>query len=635
MTNPLAALGAYLQIDRSITQRALLLALSAWLAFAIAASLHVQNAYWAAMPVWVVAQASRGLLLERAFFRIVGTLLGAAGGFAILHVPGGPYLQLALLGLFIALNAGLTHVLPGVQGYAALLSGMTAAIIVIPSMLVPEGALTLAVARLECTLIGVVVVTVVTGLLTPRAPHQALYDRLRALSGDALLLAAQILENGTAGSAAEERRIIGQISEIEATAPLTLAGSFEGYRRLHDVNALVVGLLAIMSAAQALRRRRTGDIGITGQLRQIAAGLKSKEALRPGIASKLWATPGLERLATALQTVIEANDALGHPTPPRDGEHRRERLAPHREWLLARRTGLVAGLATFAAAALGVVSDSPAVMLGAMGVCIFAMVLGSMPLPQIIAPKMLIGALVGALIAIFYRFCIQPSIVTLPGLLLSMAPFLLLGGFARASPRTAIPSVDAIMCFLLASQAGTPAVASAAVILGDAATLFVSALLVTGSFILLPRRAERQAEEAVDIIRRDLQRMAESPSSNGLEWHSRASRQILRLALHLGRARTLAERWPNGMLAVLNLGYGIEQLHTVGEPAGAALALLKGLADDPLQVAGQLCELATSTSDTTLGELLLDIADNLKQSAGLLGFSADASPAKPSSQPLL
>src|SRR5690606_40556027 len=54
------------------------------LAFGIASQLHVQNAYWAAMPVWVVAQAQRGLLLERAIFRVVGTLVGAFIGFAIL-----------------------------------------------------------------------------------------------------------------------------------------------------------------------------------------------------------------------------------------------------------------------------------------------------------------------------------------------------------------------------------------------------------------------------------------------------------------------------------------------------------------------------------------------------------------------
>ena len=146
-----------LRIDRPVLVRALVLALSAWVAFAIATLVHVQNAYWAAMPVWVVAQASRGVLLERALFRVVGTLLGAAVGFAILHVPVDPYVQFALLGLWVAVNGGLTHVLRGVHGYGALLAGITAAIVVVPSVLAPGASLELATARVECTLIGVLV----------------------------------------------------------------------------------------------------------------------------------------------------------------------------------------------------------------------------------------------------------------------------------------------------------------------------------------------------------------------------------------------------------------------------------------------------------------------------------------------
>ena len=76
--------------DGAATRRALLLALAALLSFAAASLLHVHNAYWAAMPVWVIAQPARGVLLERAVFRIVGTLAGAAVGFLLIHAPPDP-----------------------------------------------------------------------------------------------------------------------------------------------------------------------------------------------------------------------------------------------------------------------------------------------------------------------------------------------------------------------------------------------------------------------------------------------------------------------------------------------------------------------------------------------------------------
>ena len=63
-------IGSWLGLDRAAVGYALTLFLAATLAFAIASLFHVQNAYWAAMPIWVVAQAQRGLMFERAVSRI-------------------------------------------------------------------------------------------------------------------------------------------------------------------------------------------------------------------------------------------------------------------------------------------------------------------------------------------------------------------------------------------------------------------------------------------------------------------------------------------------------------------------------------------------------------------------------------
>src|SRR5688500_14611171 len=106
-----ASLGQFLGLDRAGVAHGLRLAFAAWLAFAIASLFHLGNAYWAAMTIWVVSQASRGLLLERGFFRIIGTVLGAAVGFGILQVTGNAYLVLGLLGIWVAVNAGLVHIL--------------------------------------------------------------------------------------------------------------------------------------------------------------------------------------------------------------------------------------------------------------------------------------------------------------------------------------------------------------------------------------------------------------------------------------------------------------------------------------------------------------------------------------------
>ncbi len=632
--NTLVAIGRFLEMDRKTVVLAIALAFSAWLSFAIATTFDVQNAYWAAMPAWVVAQASRGLLLERAVFRVVGTLIGAAAGFALVHLPAHPYVQLLLLGGWIALNAGLTHILRGVHGYGALLSGITAAIVVIPAVLTPSGSLDLAVARVECTLIGVVVVTLVMGLLTPGSPRRAFYARVRGVAGDAVAYAASILREGADDDESDERRILSEISRLESSARLTLAGSLAGYRRLRAVDALMVGSLSIMAAALALMRGSRAAqpqyIDLSQRMDRIAAHLHSDNTHRIGNVRIADHDAEPSRLSIALAQILQADAELHTPSgaEARSFETRLADLAPHREWYVARRTGLAAGAATFMASALGYWSGWPPIALAALGVCIFAMVLGSMALPQKIAPQLLAGVIAGIAVAIFYRFTVQPAIATLSDLLLTIAPFLLLGGFVRMYPRTAIAGVDGNMCFLLASQAGNLP-AAAAVVWGDGLALASAAALVAGTFILLPRRSTRQATDVAALIRRDLRRMINSaPASDSREWQARASRQILRLALHLGRAPELGNRWPNGLLAALNVGYAITRLHeaavtdaTVAQTKARALEVLQGFSNNPFGTARALRSLA-GADNAPLHQVLRELADVLASAAGLLMFGA-------------
>ena len=618
------------RIDRNLAVRAATLALSAWVAFALASLWHVQHAYWAAMPVWVVAQASRGVLLERALFRVVGTLLGAAAGFGLLLLPVPPTAQLALLGLWVAASAGLTHLLRGVHGYGALLAGITAPIVVIPSVLAAAGSRELALARVECTLIGVLTATVITGLMTPRSPRRAFFGRVRRACGDAAAFAARVLRDGLAGTLPEERRILAELSELEASSRLVLAGSLEGYRRLHDVDAMVVGALSVMGSALALARNGSPEAAgrrhLSGHLERVAAHLRAPE---PGGAETGFPSPGgasiPPRLTDGLARILEGDAALRGP----DGGGRHglrlplARLAPHREWPQAIRTGLLAGGATFLACALALGTGRPLGILLAFGVSIFSMVLGTMTLPQDIAPKLLTGVLTGAFAAVVYRIAVQPAAATTPWLLLSIAPFLLLGGVLRAHPRTAIAGVDFNMCFLLASQAGSAAVRPGTAV-AESLALAAGAVLMAGGFMLLPRRAVRQAREAAAVIRNDLRRMvAPDQDPAGTDWRARSFRQILRLALHLGRAKELGDRWPTGLLATLNLGHGIEQLHL--QPAdlpakAAALATLGRLAEAPREVAGELRRLADAEPAGPLGPVLAGLAADLEQAEGLLRF---------------
>lgn len=172
-------------LDASALKRAFSLALSSWLSFVIASSLGIEHAYWAAMPVWVVAQATRGLVFERALYRLLGTAAGAVLGIIILQLSPTAW-QPLWMSLVVFCSIGLLNTLSGVRSYMALMSGITVAVVVMPALLYSEQGVELAWARIQCTLIGVVVTTLVTGFSTPKSEREKFYQKVRTLAVDAV-----------------------------------------------------------------------------------------------------------------------------------------------------------------------------------------------------------------------------------------------------------------------------------------------------------------------------------------------------------------------------------------------------------------------------------------------------------------
>lgn len=594
--------------DRTTVAHALRLALAAWIAFAIAAMFHIENAYWAAMPVWVVIQPYRGLMLERGLFRILGTALGASLGFAILWLAPDPYLDVALLAACVAVSAGLAQVLRGTPAYGAMMIGMSAAVVILPSVLAPDGGWGLAIARTECTIIGVVVVTLITGLFTPPLGEAAFLASVRRLSTEIVGFAAETITTGTVDDA-RVRALFQRFGEADGIAVAVSAGSLAGRRRLHQIDALMVAALGVMAAAQTLSRRALAQrAGLGEPLRLLAAVLGSGQ--RPEFPTQL--PPAL---AAALRQLADAQIALHAPptvAPPGTTLDRMAMLlAPHRRWSTANRNALMAAAATWVAGTLGLVSGHAEAELLALGVCIFSMVLAYLPDARRFAPQMIKGVAVGVVLATAYRFAIQPHIDGPVELLLSLAPFLLAGGLARAHPKTAIPAVDANMCFLLGSQAGMPAIAAGGILAGSAA-LILAALIVMGTVIGFARlRLGRRAPIARTVIA-DLRRLLHRPPD--LARHP-VAHDLLRITLHLVREGELRGNLPRELLAALGLAQAMVALHGGAAPASAeALRLLEDFDRDPEGVARRLAALDPAPA-------VADAAANLGTAAVLFGNS--------------
>ena len=153
--------------DSAWISQTLQLFAAAAISLLVAVQLGLHNPFWAAMPVWVVAQPFREDLLLRAAFRVGGTILGAALGWAALMLLPDIGARVAVLVLAVGIGAAATYWIGSAYGYGVLLAAITVAVVLVPDMKGGVDATALAVDRIGCTLIGVVAVTAITFPFTP------------------------------------------------------------------------------------------------------------------------------------------------------------------------------------------------------------------------------------------------------------------------------------------------------------------------------------------------------------------------------------------------------------------------------------------------------------------------------------
>ncbi|MCM2351908.1 MAG: FUSC family protein [Bacteriovoracaceae bacterium] len=579
----------FFDIDSNKAIHAFRLAAAAWIAFAIAVLFEIPNPYWASMPIWVVAQSSRGLLFERGFYRILGTVVGALIGFGITHFFHSPYIEIILLGFIVAACSGGAHMLRGVQSYGVTLTGITAAIIVLPSVLVPEVSGELAISRVQCTLIGVIVVTLVTAFFTPESPRKEFYRRARDLTADTIVYLTSLLKNeSVTDPEIQEAQLLQRLGDIDANAAMVSAGSVEGYQRVQAVNALISAALAVMATGKSIQNY-SGN-GLVEELTKLSDWLRSEDddKKHPTIN---WDSSNLNahitrRLKFSIDQLIDAAIMLLSSPTSADAKSfgkKFQYLAPHRDLPLAIRASVVAGMATTLTGIIGLLSGWKYGELAAMGVCIFSVVLGTIAQPRLIAPFMLMGALSGALFATLYRIFLQPELSTTMAVIVSVFPFFLLGGFARTNKKTAAAAIDYNMVFLLAGQAGMTASTNVPDILSGASAIVIAVIPVTLSHIFLPRPYIKLAESAKTSIKKDLRELT-LKSTTSVEWHGRAGRHILRHLLHLSYGGVLSQGTPRGLLETLNLGYAFTELHTLTNKNNLSelMVVLRRLIEDPV-----------------------------------------------------
>ncbi|MET0706757.1 MAG: FUSC family protein, partial [Tardiphaga sp.] len=123
---------------------------AAVMALLIALAMDLPRPYWALATVYIASQPLAGATRSKAFFRVAGTLIGAAASVAIVpNFVNSPELCSLAMALWVGLCLYVSQLDRTPRGYMFMLAGYTAALIGFPSVTEPATIFDTAVSRSE------------------------------------------------------------------------------------------------------------------------------------------------------------------------------------------------------------------------------------------------------------------------------------------------------------------------------------------------------------------------------------------------------------------------------------------------------------------------------------------------------
>jgi uncharacterized membrane protein YccC len=275
---------------------------SGLIALLVAFTFNLDQPQWALLTVFIVAQPQSGLVLAKSFYRIIGTLIGAA--VALLFVALFAQQRVLFLG---ALAAWIGFCTFGSQfarnftAYAFVLSGYTVAIVGIPGALDVGNAFYIAMARVTEISLGITATATVSTIVLP----SALGTELRRAVADAHLRLVDFVLAviGRRDVIALRTKLISQAIMIENLRTSAVFEDQDIRDRNGALRQLDTALLSVVGAAQLLGARLELPMQVT---ERVAAGVS--EALADAAATvAAWraGTIGAGALRAALLAAAE------------------------------------------------------------------------------------------------------------------------------------------------------------------------------------------------------------------------------------------------------------------------------------------------------------------------------------------
>jgi uncharacterized membrane protein YccC len=564
--------------DRAARNIAVRLTLASMLAMATATAMSLTNPWWAAMAVWMVGQPPRGLLFERGLAQLLGSVLGAAAGVAlILPLPGVPAASLFGLAVWIAVCCGIANVMRHQRAYGAALCGLTSAVIVSLTLGTSIDPVGFAVARTLDTVIGIASAIMIALWLGPPAPGSTVATRAGKITSQALGLIAECLAEPGRPSPAREREFLLSLASLDASAEDAAAGSVSARRKLKELRALFAHLLDFLVVARAIRSREAStlfrgheDMAVLRKaFNRAADDLLARGELD---ATEICvASQGLEKAAPLLSPVLEEMRTLllgavaGYQRVMADARETVPRWSAAHPDISALSVAMLRSVLVVSLVGLAwLVIDWNSMRYMVLGACIFTVLFSAVDEPVPMIRQVLLGGAAAATAALLWRVVVLPEVPNGWYSLALATPLVFGASLLQARQGTVFVGLAFNMLFaVLARPVDT--LPSSAIGLAGIEAMLLCGIVVTYAFYrwLLPMDTQRRRRHLKASIRREIAAISVRAAT---PWAGRHLARLRYLVFNVAVRSRGQDQEAEDALAALSLGHALFRLGEM-EPA--------------------------------------------------------------------
>jgi uncharacterized membrane protein YccC len=224
-----------------------------WLAY----RLELDSPSTAVTTAFIVALPSSGMVLEKAFFRIIGTLVGCVAAVILVALmPQAAPLLFVCLAIWVGLCTCGAAVFRNSKSYGFLLAGYTACMIAIPAVDLPSQIFTLAITRVTEVSLGILCSAFISDALFPRHQSDQALQAVRGRYDRFVALCRETLENKLSPAEVEltHLKFAADVAALESTRAAAFFEATHTYSESRNLHAFNTAFMTALTTFHTLHR---------------------------------------------------------------------------------------------------------------------------------------------------------------------------------------------------------------------------------------------------------------------------------------------------------------------------------------------------------------------------------------------